>query len=89
MFLLSLLISTESSTKQRFDNFKVYSVKVENEEQLEVLEKLEKKDYDFWESPILGNVADVMISPDREPYFESLMDIYKIERSVKVANVQE
>lgn len=87
--LLSVLISGVSLTKQRFDNFKVYSLKVENDEQLKVLENLEKRDYDFWESPMLNDVADVMISPDREKFFEDLMDTYKIERTVKVANVQE
>lgn len=88
-FLLSLLITGVSLTKQRFDNFRVYSVKVENDEQLKVLENLEKQDYDFWEEPILGEVADVMISPDRELYFEFLMDAHKFARTVKVANVQE
>ncbi len=89
LLAMILLISGVSLTKQRFDNFKVYSVKVENADQLKVLENLEKKDYDFWESPILGAVADVMISTDQESYFLSLMDSHHIERTVKIANVQE
>lgn len=76
-------------TKQRFDNYKVYSVKVENVEQLKVLENLEKQNFDFWESPMLGNVADIMISPDQEQHFQLLMDAFKMHRTVKVANVQE
>lgn len=86
---LCLLISAESLTKKRFDNFKVYSVKVQNDEHLKVLENLERKNYDFWESPLLGDIADVMISPDQEQYFHYLMDAHDIERTIKIANLQE
>lgn len=90
LLLLIVSISSEKpGEKQRFDNFKVYSVNVENVEQMNVLQKLEKQDYDFWESPMLGEVADVMISPEKATYFERLMDRYTIKRSIKVANVQE
>lgn len=86
---LSLLITGVSLTKKRFDNYKVYSVKVQNDDQLKILENLERQDYDFWESPILGDVADIMVTPDQEQYFESLMDIHKFESSIKIANLQE
>lgn len=88
-FLLFIFISgIHSSTKHRFDNFKVYSVKIETIEQLKVVQNLEKQEYDFWHEPILGDVADVMISPDREPHFEFLMNKHNIKKTVKVANVQ-
>lgn len=86
---LCLLITGVSLTKKRFDNFKVYSVKVQNDDQLKILENLERKDYDFWESPILGDVADIMISPDQEQYFQSLVNMHQLESSVKIANLQE
>lgn len=86
---LSLLITGVSLTKQRFDNYKVYSVKVQNDDQLKILENLERQDYDFWESPILGDVADIMVTPDQEQYFESLMGIHKFESSIKIANLQQ
>ncbi|KAJ6643131.1 Zinc carboxypeptidase A 1, partial [Pseudolycoriella hygida] len=78
-----------SIPKQRFDNFKIFSVNVENSEQLNVLSELEKHDYDFWESPVLGDVADLVIPPDKESYFMRLVNLHEMNASVKVANIQD
>lgn len=89
LLAIIILIVPVSLAVQRFDNYKVYSVNVANDKQLKAVQNLEKSDFDFWESPAISHVADVMVSPDQEEYFESLMDTHRIQREIKIQNVQE
>uniref|UniRef100_A0A1L8DQZ6 Zinc carboxypeptidase A 1 n=1 Tax=Nyssomyia neivai TaxID=330878 RepID=A0A1L8DQZ6_9DIPT len=91
--VLSLLffLAVSNCEKARFDNYKVFSVNVKNEEQVEVLQALEKmSSYDFWNGATkVGGVVDIMVPPHKFPEFEEIISRNNFEIDLKVSNVQE
>lgn len=96
MDLLQLFLAITSLTAvitvpQRFDNYKVYGIKVLNKDHLNILRTLEQNsyEYDFWNSPIVGRTTDIMVSPEKIEDFEKMMKNLNLEMDVKVSNLQE
>lgn len=97
MNLLQLILSVTLFTAvvtqtKRFDNYKVYEVKVLNKDHVNVLRSLERNttdDYDFWNSPIIGRNVDIMVPPEKTKEFEKLIRNYDMDIGVKVSNLQE
>lgn len=78
--------------KARFDNYRVYSVNVENEEQLKILNDLEAYPDGtmFLESPTgVGQIADLMVPPHKFADIAELFEAYEIKNRIKTANLQE
>lgn len=76
----------------RFDNYKVYGVKVLDNDQLNKLRRLEQDtsdEYNFWNSPIINRTTDIMVTPERTEDFEKMMKSLNIDFGVKVSNLQE
>lgn len=69
----------------RYDNYRVYSVKVENTDHLNRLESISGR-YDFWKSGNVGQQADIMVAPHEIDEFEKFIE--NMNSSVKVDNVQ-
>lgn len=92
--LAALLLCTVSAEeKARFDNYRVYSLSIENEEQLNILREIDNKSnsgYEFWRGPTtVGQNADIMVAPHLFGDFSALLSEYKIESTVITRNVQE
>lgn len=93
--LAALLLCTVSAEeKARFDNYRVYSLSVENEEQLSILREIDNGKsnggYEFWRGPTsVGRNVDIMVAPHQFGDFSALLSEYKIESTVITRNVQE
>lgn len=89
---LTLFIVTVLAKSQRFDNYKVYEINVQNEDHVNVLRSLEEDAwdrYDFWNSPIIGRTTDIMVSPEKAKVFESMIKSLNMDLTVKISNLQE
>lgn len=69
----------------RFDNYRVYSVQVENEDHVRKLQSIENV-YDFWKTGTIGQHSDIMVSPRDVAEFEKFVE--NMNSSIKVDNVQ-
>lgn len=86
---IAAVVSTEP---QRFDNYKVYQIKVLNEDHVNILRTLERNvtdDYDFWNSPIVGRNTDIMVTPEKTDDFERMIKSFNMDIDVKIPNLQE
>ena len=75
--------------KQRFDNFKVFSMENKTPQQLEAVQLLEKTNaFQFMKPPANGK-ADIIVPPKHRKEFNDFTNRFKVERILKVNNVQE
>ncbi|EEB19277.1 zinc carboxypeptidase, putative [Pediculus humanus corporis] len=79
--LLPLFFLSVLAEKARFDNYRVYQVVPDNENQLEALVSLE--DVGQVHDPV-----DVMVPPHKRDQFQEFLDTYKFRSNVKIENVQ-
>ncbi|XP_055681899.1 uncharacterized protein LOC129789271 [Lutzomyia longipalpis] len=81
-----------AAEKARFDNYRVYTLKVTNEEQLKDLRMLEDQDqaYQFWDFPsVVGQDLDIMVPPHKLADIEEFTNYRGIPKQLKIQNVQE
>lgn len=78
------------ATKVRFDQYRVYSLAVENVQQAMQLQNIESHSmgYDFWKSPAVGKDAEIMVPPHMLANFEDLVQSLNISYNLKIENVQ-
>lgn len=93
VFVITFLITVVWSRQLTFDNFKVFSVQVENEEQLKALEALESvgHEYDgftYWKEPIIGRNADLVVPPSMINEFNDLASKLKLNYTLKISDIQ-
>lgn len=80
------------SEKLRYDNYRIYSLNVANEEQLKVLNELEAypDGIVFLESPTgVGQIAELLVSPHKFADIAELFETYEIENRIKTSNFQK
>lgn len=93
--LLAILgaLAVASAAPDRFDNYRVYSLKIENEAQRESLEALREvltKPVDFWKgSNQVTAMADIMVAPEDQIAFEAVLLKDNFKWQLKIENVQE
>lgn len=80
-----LFLGQSLASSARYDNYRVYSVNVENVDQFHQLQSIENE-YDFWRSGNVGQHADIMVAPHKVDEFETF--IANLNSSIKVDNVQ-
>lgn len=94
-FVLAILVAgfmVACAEKARFDNYRVYTVYIENEEQLKVLRELEihPDGIQFFESPTrVDQTIDLMVPPNKFADIAELFETYKFKYSIKTNNLQE
>lgn len=84
-----LLISAE---KIRFDNYRVYSVKIENEKHLEVLKELENNSNGlmYIEAPVyVHRAAELVVPPHNFSNIEEFFKTNEFKHEIKTNNLQE
>lgn len=91
IFAILFLTTVVWSKQLQFNNFKVFSVKVETDEQLKVLRNLENdgNGYSYWKDPIIGRIADIVVPPHKLNDFEAIVSALNLNSTLKVANIQE
>lgn len=92
VFAIILLVTAVWSRQLTYHDFKVFTVNVENEEQLNVLKNLEHDDggysYSYWKDPILGRDADIVVPPNKLSDFGALVSALNLNSTLKIANIQ-
>lgn len=91
LLVTAALVVAVAAEKVRFDNYKVYRITPENEEQLQVLRQLEKiGGYLFWSDiGSIYNPVDIMVPPHLAADFEDIINISRIPSKLIIENVQE
>lgn len=76
--------------KDRFDNHRVYSVRIDTLEQLQLFQSLEANSDGFllWNYPVLGDTLDIMVAPHKLAEFSELTTVHDIQTRLKMKNVQ-
>lgn len=80
------------SEKARFDNYRVYSIDVENEQQLAVLKDFESglDGISFLETPTgTQQIAEIIVPPHKFADINELFDELKLKNRVKIENLQK
>lgn len=87
--LFSVLVSSE---KFRFDNYTLYRLLPENNDQITILQNLHKNHdtFDFWNVPRPNaKFLNVMSSPKDKSVLEGLLTSYGIKYEQTISNIQE
>lgn len=77
--------------KIRYDNYRVYSIKVENEKQLKLLQDLKnfRDGILFMEDPIsLHRTIDIVVPPHKCTNISDLFESYGMKNQIKIENLQ-
>lgn len=88
IFTCHLLVGGE---KARFDNYRVYSVKIENEKQLELLQNLENvpDGISYIEAPIsMKQKAEMIVPPHKFADVNDFFEKFGIDNEIKIENIQ-
>lgn len=85
-----LIAATVAAEPMRFDDNRVYTLEVTNQEQLNWLHQLESDGdgYLFWNSIAIGSDVDLMVPPHKNAEFNELSDKLGISHVLKIENVQ-
>lgn len=90
--LFAVLVFSASAEKARFDNYRVYSVSVENEIQLRALKELSatSDSYNFWDEPrSIGSSVDVLVPPHKFAHFSEIVEKFNFQITLTNSNLQE
>lgn len=77
--------------KARFDNYRVYSVKIQNEKQLEELQALENSQdgITYIEAPIsVMKTAEILVPPHKFADVSDFFGTFDIEHEIKIHDLQ-
>lgn len=77
--------------KARFDKYRIYSIKIENEKQLEVLQQFEgvQDGLTFIEAPtMIGHTAEMLVPPHKLADISDLFEKFDLKTEIKTNNVQ-
>lgn len=88
--ILALSICLALASK-RYDGYKVFSLKVDNKEQLQKIIRLAESDngFDFWSHPQIGGDTDVMVPPRLLDCFKKVANYLMVQYKIKINDVQK
>lgn len=88
--LVILGLITLCHAYKSYTNYKVYRVVPKTDEQWKFLKELQDQKFDFWtDKYVAGNDVRIMVAPEEDGDFNSLMKSVKLVPEVSVENVQE
>lgn len=91
LVVLLIAVNVIAIEKARFDNYRVYLIEVENDEQLQVLQKLEshQDSLQFIMPPTINQTSvEVIVPPHKFADFSELCDKYQMKNEIKIENLQ-
>lgn len=93
VLLLISLLGGSWAEKVKFNDYKVFTVKPETEDQLKALRNLENDSvasFDFWTSAKnVGQKSDIMVAPGQMDEFKTFLEENHLEASIKIEDVQK
>jgi Carboxypeptidase activation peptide len=93
--LFILIIFKCCSAEKAYDRYKVYNIKLKNNEELQFIQNLEENEGEKRELDFLSlhnNVDDmvqVMVKPEEQNYIEGVFEKNTLNYEIAVENVQE
>lgn len=91
LVVICVKISVIFCEKARFDNYRVYSIKIENEKQLKVLQELESNPdgFIFTEAPIAVKYsAEIVVPPHKIADINEFLEEFEFESDIKNHDLQ-
>ncbi|XP_014212980.1 zinc carboxypeptidase-like [Copidosoma floridanum] len=91
VLFLALVALARAEERVNFQNYKVFEVTPQNDEQLDLLKELELNynDYEYWRPPgALYQPAEVMVGPSREPDLVRLLRGNNVTHQLLVDDLQ-
>ncbi|XP_045453066.1 zinc carboxypeptidase-like [Melitaea cinxia] len=85
-------ISLAACEKFRFDNYSLFKILPENDQQYKVLQDVQRDDsrFDFWTDPLpLREFVNVMTSPGDKADLEEILQKHGIKYEIVMKNIQE
>lgn len=89
ILLVSVVLAV--GEKARFDNYRVYSIEVENDEQLQVLKELENQQHGllFFTPPTITNTSvELVVPPHKFADLSELCENFQMKSEKKIDNLQ-
>ncbi|XP_058449258.1 uncharacterized protein LOC131429226 [Malaya genurostris] len=90
--LIVAVLSAITAEQARFDNYRVYQLRIETTQQLKTLQYLEDHPdgYIFWESPVQTNMdLNLVVPPHKYADFEEFTTKLNLRPSLKIKNFQK
>lgn len=91
LVVLCSIISVIFCEKARFDNYRVYLVKIDTQKQLEALQELEGSPDGllFTAAPVIVySYAEIIVPPHKLPEMEEFFKQHELESEIKNENLQ-
>lgn len=89
--VLFWIVATTIGEKARFDNYRVYSIEVENDDQLQVLKELENQQNGllFLMPPTINQTfVELVVPPHKFAEFFELCEKFHMQNNLKIDNLQ-
>lgn len=88
--ILLICFVASLAEKARFDNYRVYSVEVENDLQFEVLQQFERDGISFLESPTgIHQTVEIIVPPHKFADIHELFETLKLKNQLEIQNLQK
>jgi carboxypeptidase A len=90
LICLAFLFLSAGAEKARFDNYRLYSVQIENQDQYEAMKYLEEHSdsYDFFEPAILNGEAEILVPPHMYAHFDEISQNLNMKTKLTINNYQ-
>ncbi|CRL02092.1 CLUMA_CG015125, isoform A [Clunio marinus] len=92
LFAFLCVSAIKPAEKARFDNYRLYQVSIENEEQFRLMKEIENHPdgYQFWDFPgEIGKHADLVVPPHKFGEFSELVETFELKSRMVNENLQE
>lgn len=87
-FLVFSSFSMTICDKARFDNYRIYSITIETEEQLKLLQEFENHERYIEPPTMIGTNAEILVPPHKFADISDLFETYGLKAEIKVNNLQ-
>lgn len=90
LILLPMITTGSIIEKDRFDNYRVYSVQIDTLDQLQLFQNLEENSSGFllWNYPVFHDTVDIMVAPHKLSEFNDMVELYNLKFNLKIKNLQ-
>ncbi|XP_062559197.1 zinc carboxypeptidase-like [Armigeres subalbatus] len=92
MALVATMAIAALSERARYDNYRLYRIKIESAQQLEVLQAVEQlgQGYNFWSEPVnVDSEVDLVVPPHMFAEFGELVERYDLQVQLSVSDLEQ
>lgn len=91
LVLVAVAVALATASQNRFDNHRLFGVRLENPQQFAALQQIESDGTDgylIWNEVAYGRDVDIMVAPHRLSEFVALASRMRMTYALKQTNVQ-